>query len=633
MDAPTHNFRFPVNNLAGAVLFAVVPLVFDPRMSDVFLLDKSYVALAALLFILAGWGGTAWGRVLKVPVFRWTVLFTFWMLVASLFTAIAPGEILSASIPLWLFAGALALGLAEGMGSRARIRFFIKVGSTLVALGALLQASGLDLGVRWTATFDGRVFSTFGNPNFLAGYLAAVLPLAVVDLLRAENRRSRLWAALYVGLLATAFVFSGVRGAFIGLGVGMGFVILHAAWSPEGRRLWTQSKKLWLGVLAALVLSVGVLMARQEGFSTFSFSGDTARYRIETWRVTLQMIRESPWAGVGLGNFKVRYPAYQWRTQNTESRIEATSPYTLTEHVHNEFLQEWAEGGVVGLGLFIGLWGSALVALFRRRVVAGVGWDFEAAGALGVLGSILGFSLSNFPLQLAPLAVLAGWAVSAVGGGESVRGAEGSVKLRWLPGCVLLVALVCFARDVAGSIAFRDTTGEAGLGNYEKAAQYADRLCPLRDQRYKALYEAGQAYSQAGSSYILKTSDAFDRAIQLDPSDPEIRLGRATVQYRVGKFEDALAEADQGLSIAPNLHGLQFVRGSSLFQMKRYPEAEEAFIRASQLLDNDYMTWLNLGVVQVLQGKKAEAAQSWSKALELRPRDIQATQYLESLKK
>jgi hypothetical protein len=338
---------------------------------------------------------------------------------------------------------------------------------------------------------------------------------------------------------------------------------------------------------------------------------------------------------VGLGNFKVQYPSYQWRTQKVDPAFGVTAPYTLTEHVHNEYLQVMAEGGCLGLAIFLSLWGFALWKLFQRR---GLGSDppfqWEAAAALGVCGSVLGFSFSNFPLQLAPVALMAGWTLASAERGErSPSPPEALGKVTGWSLVILGFFLIVMTASVAGSVAYRDTVGEAGLGNVEPATRYAERLMALSPGRYKAFYEGGQVFSQAGSSYIVKMGEAFDQAILCNPLDPEIRLGKATQLYRTEQFEKALEQADKGLALAPNLHGLQFVRGSALFQLKKYPEAEAAFSQASRLLETDFDTWLNLGVVQVLQGKKEEAAQSWAKALVLHPRDIRVIQYLESLEK
>lgn len=627
--------RFHADGIALAVLFAVVPLAFFPRMNDVFVLDKAYLAIAALVFLVAGFGLETRRRLWISPIFKWASVFLGWMLLSSLCTARAPGEILAGSTHLWIFVGALAVALASGPGLHRKAHFFLKAGSWCVGLLGLAQALGLDFGIDWTAKFDNRVFSTFGNPNYLAGYLAVLWPIACVDFLKAVGLRAKVWEAAHLALLTAVFALAAVRGAFLGLGVGLALMAVYGVVRPEGRALFRRYLKVGWALILVLAIAVAALMARQGGWDSFSLSGETAHQRLETWRVTEKMIQDHPWVGVGLGNFKVQYPSYQWRTQKADPILGVTAPYTVTDHAHNEFLQVMAEGGLPGLVLFLCLWGFALWKLFRRGASGPEGiFNWEVAAALGVCGSALGFSFSNFPLQLAPVALIAGWTLASAETRErSHRPPEALGRLTGWSLAVLGLFLIVITASVTGSVAYRDTVGEAGLENMEPATRYADRLMALSPDRYRVYYESGQAFSQAGSAYIVRMGEAFDQAIRCNPIDPEIRLGKATQLFRTGQFDKALEQADKGLALAPNLHGLQFVRGSALFQLKRYRESEAAFTQASRLLPTDFDTWLNLGVAQVLQGEKTEATQSWAQALVLRPRDVRVIDYLESLEK
>lgn len=630
MESTTLSKRFPLDGIALGVLFAVVPLAFFPKMADAFLLDKTYLALAAVAFLLLGWGGGAWRRAFALAPVRWAAGFLAWMLLTSPFTALAPGEVIPALWAPLLFTVSLALGAGADAANRAKALFFMRVGVWIVALLGLAQAVGLDTALSWTSRFDGRVFSTFGNPDYLAGYLAALLPLTLCDWAEAATPKEKAWRGTTVVLLLATLALTAVRGAFLALGAALAAVALLAAASPLGREWLRRRKVVWISVAVLALAALGILMVRQGGFSAFSFSGETAQQRFETWRVAGSMAKDHPVAGVGWGNFKVRVPSYQWRVHASESTAPVTEPYTLTDHVHNEFLQVLAEGGLVGLILFVGIWASGL----RVFAPGGARGPFEP-GALGVFGACVAtlvFSFSNFPLQLAPVAVTVGW---LLGTAQAPPPNAGPPALppgrRWFRLLFLGAALAFACVDVASSVAYRDTVGEAGLGNWESSARYANRMMSLPLRRYRVCFEAGQSLSQAGSSHAMEASAAFGEALAKNPVDPQIHLGRATMAFRGGDLEGALTSAEKGIALAPNLHGLWFVKGSALFQQKRYAEAEDSFHRASVLLPTDFDTFLNLGVAQVVQGKKEEALQSWSKALALRPGDTRVAQYIESL--
>src|SRR2546425_9643863 len=75
--------------------------------------------------------------------------------------------------------------------------------------------------------------------------------------------------------------------------------------------------------------------------------------RLAVWRDTLAMVRDRPWAGVGLANLEVYYPAYAHSPGQAHSAM--TDPISgvplQVDQVHNEYLQVAAELGLVGLGL------------------------------------------------------------------------------------------------------------------------------------------------------------------------------------------------------------------------------------------------------------------------------------------
>ncbi len=64
------------------------------------------------------------------------------------------------------------------------------------------------------------------------------------------------------------------------------------------------------------------------------------------------MIKDRPLLGSGIGTFKYNSLRYQaeFFSQGDNRSIY---PYGFAKHVHNEYLQLWAELGIIGLGIFI----------------------------------------------------------------------------------------------------------------------------------------------------------------------------------------------------------------------------------------------------------------------------------------
>jgi len=70
--------------------------------------------------------------------------------------------------------------------------------------------------------------------------------------------------------------------------------------------------------------------------------------RLAIWRNSLEMVKDHPLAGVGLGNFEIFYPLY-WNRVLEDNYFSVTSQL---ERAHNDHLQILAELGLIGIVLW-----------------------------------------------------------------------------------------------------------------------------------------------------------------------------------------------------------------------------------------------------------------------------------------
>ena len=93
-------------------------------------------------------------------------------------------------------------------------------------------------------------------------------------------------------------------------------------------------------------------MVTQEGIDVHAsdlFNPATFGLRLTYWTVGLAMFRHNPWTGVGLGNFAVAYPRYQYL---------GAAP---VQEAHNCYLQAFCETGLFGGLLFLLFWAYLLI--------------------------------------------------------------------------------------------------------------------------------------------------------------------------------------------------------------------------------------------------------------------------------
>ena len=235
-----------------------------------------------------------------------------------------------------------------------------------IAMLSTVQYFTSDGAVYWVFhVSSGRSFGPFVNPDHYAAFIELILPLAIYE---ARRNRGNLWLhTAMVGALYASVIASASR-------AGATLVTLEILVLPWlGRRSSFAGKVVTLSVvfagIASLVVGPDVIWKRFQDKDPF-------RYRREIAASTVQMIRQRPWLGFGLGTYADVYPEF------------ASFDIGLAvDHAHNDWAEWTAEGGILMLLLMLG------IAAMSFRDALRSGW------ALGIYAVFL-HSLADFPMQI-----------------------------------------------------------------------------------------------------------------------------------------------------------------------------------------------------------------------------------------
>lgn len=200
-----------------------------------------------------------------------------------------------------------------------------------------------------------RAYSLFDYPNTLASYLVMILGLnlGLVFLKPQSSSLSQsLWCRLGLGinlLLTVVCLFcSGSRNGYL-----VAMILLLISFFVIGTNRWVRS----LGLAGFAIIVTTTLRFGMAG-RTPSWEWFTTDPRVHVWGLALQMIRDRPLLGQGLGNYKLLYDG-------------EVPLYDYIAHAHNFWLSVAAEAGLPAMIIFtiaIGIiWYRGLKALWTIR--------------------------------------------------------------------------------------------------------------------------------------------------------------------------------------------------------------------------------------------------------------------------
>lgn len=348
-----------------------------------------FVALwpaAAVVFLLVG--GGLWLIRLKVdpelhfrrlPFDRLVLLFAA---ISGLSVFVSPDRAFSFYnyynlVGIYLLAYFLTGQLVREEEQLRRIMEALAIGAGIVVIYGFYQCIvGIDTSqMKWV---DGeafpdlrkRIFSTWENPNILAGYLNEAICFTFTFFMAGKERLERI--LLGAGLLALVgcLLMTYARGAFLSIAVVIGVYGILRDW---------RVLIACVGV-GALALAIEPLFADRL-LSAFSAADTSAEMRLALWESTLEMIFDHPVMGIGWGAYWMVYPQYDFYINDTAVKIV---------HAHNMYLHFAAEIGVFGaIAYFWTFFGTMRLALKKREGTAFL-QTFRTGAGLALLSVALG---------------------------------------------------------------------------------------------------------------------------------------------------------------------------------------------------------------------------------------------------
>jgi Flp pilus assembly protein TadD len=335
------------------------------------------------------------------------------------------------------------------------------------------------------------------------------------------------------------------------------------------------------------------------------------------------MVKEHPWIGLGLGNHKVFYPLYH-RKMVEDRHFGVTKQL---RRVHNDFLQAFAELGMVGVLLlgWIGfVWMRIALSLMSSRYSSDV--RFWTIGiTLGIVGLLVN-AFFSFPLQRAippfSLMILMG-ILSSFYAGDSRK--FYTVGQRWaiLCSCVIVfVGLIWVIRF--HSIGIRSDRHFQRLTQLEKSRNWqgliaeAEKAYRCNPARIKTLSFMGRAYIEMRE--YQKAIGALQKVVGAYPNHMNALLNMGIAYDRIGNNKNALETYERVVLIKPDISKVHNYMANIHIRQNNLGKALEELKLAAELDPKNSVIHFNIGALEMQNRRYQEAAVAFKRAVRLKPR-------------
>lgn len=518
----------------------------------------------------------------------------------------------------------------------------------LVALNGALQDRGIAVFPGAVVEdWRGKIVATIGNPNFLSGYLAGGLLIAVAMLLTDLTKLKRLLVLFATVLMLVCLVVAFSLGAWLGLLIAIIFGCIYLTRLKPGKISLSSRKSLYflVGIFILTLLfyfTPNPFNGRPTTILAQALSSQDWRggvdQRFLIWHCTTNMIKDHPILGSGIGSFKFRYLNYQYRFLGN-GRHSFYVPFACrADRAHNEYLQVWAEMGILGLGILIWL----LVTFYRNglRMIRALNDRDEKLLMVGFLAgtvAVLGHSLVSFPFHIVPNNLFFCLLMAlTMAGRENIYSHEDSAA-GMSRSRVLTLSVKKKGIRIAGQIIIISITAILAAAiikpfladiHFKKALQYTEKA-----QVDEVISECKQALTLdpsngevrlcLGNAYLNqgKYSEAIRELLESlkTGEDPNIYFNLGLAYSKMGMFNKAVIAYKVVIGMIPNYVDASSNLADIYSSIGRYDEAIAAYERVIALEPDRAAAYNNLGIVYIMEGRKREAIVQWEKALQLNP--------------
>ncbi len=533
-----------------------------------------------------------------------------------------------------------------------KLLYFIFAAHFIVVAYGILQYFGVDF-IKWVSFGEGRVYSTMGNPDYMAAQFSILIPLMIVLILSPITRLIKFVLALFLSMMFFLIIVSHGRGAWLGfLGSLVYMFIMFAV--LYGKDFFAK-QKVFTASIAAFVIFLVLIFSFPNPInknsqslvdrlkSGLSLTSNSASVRLFYWESAVQMGMHNPILGAGIGGFSLNTSFYQKKVYDRWLKAAPDMAAQVEPHVelytHNDYLQTFAEQGFLGLGVFIWLL-AALLSISIGRALKEPD-TLTKNILLGVSGAAIAFminALLNFPWRVATTLILL-WSIFAI---LSLAEERKTITFtgRKFNGfaAILLIIVAAFVSGLQFSTLLSNScikTGQASFaaGRYDEARGFFERGLssnPRGTDVIELVLYNGNAYN--AEKNIDKAVEYYNKGLKMFPHFIESHYNVGNVYMNNNMLDKAIAEYNAVLALNPKFTAALNNLANIYFNQGDFPKSRDMYLEVLKYKPASLEARYNLGAAYFRMKEYKLAYKELTKTLEYDPNYTMAKDWVAKMK-
>jgi len=537
---------------------------------------------------------------LNLPIFLFVLIMTI-SLINTKYLVVSLREYI-----VFLFYVILFFLIINNVKGKLQFNSFIKIlflTSTIISIYTIIHYYGLNPTYLKECS---EIISPIGQKNLTSNYLVLIFPIIFSYFLNEDNKNNKIIYYLILSINYITIIICQSRGIWISIIITIIIMIYFYAKFKLSIDIFRKNKK-WLILLFVTIVVITIIYSTenilnksrmttiQKATSIYEDNFSAINPRLIIWKTTINMIKEKPLFGLGIGSFKMNYPYYQAKIFENNNNFLKYWAHPLD--AHNEYLQIGAELGLIGLFVFL-----YIIYFFYNIFLQYIKKEKNVKNqiiALGLVGGItiyLFHCIFTFPFRIPALGAtfftILGLAfiytkkfsISKNEKEKNIIKIKRS-KLNIIFSMIIIIAMI-FAIDY---IVIKPYLAEV---NYGKG----------KIQSMEGNYNVALSYLEYGE--------------KLDPFNGRILRDIGDIYYKFNMYNESIRYFKEAKKYSNDINVYRNL-GLCYLQIGNYVEAEEELQRAIYLNPKFIKAYFNLGYLYYFQEEFDKAIEQWDKILSI----------------